>query len=63
MTFVLSDDKNVLTAEIAFASLALFDIIKMPLALLPLLIVYMLEVNLKTFFIENLSYERNIFQK
>lgn len=33
-----------LTAERAFVCLTLFDIIKMPLAMLPLLIVYMLEV-------------------
>lgn len=45
MTFVLSSEENVLTAEKAFVCLTLFDIIKMPLALLPMLIVYMLEVN------------------
>lgn len=37
-TYCYSSDENVLTAEKAFVSLALFDIIRMPLALLPLLI-------------------------
>lgn len=45
ITYVYSGDDHVLTAEKAFVCLTLFDIIKMPLAMLPLLIVYMLEVN------------------
>lgn len=35
---------NTLDATKAFVSLTLFDMIRMPLALLPLLIVYMIEV-------------------
>lgn len=45
VTYVYSSDDHILTAERAFVCLTLFDIIKMPLAMLPLLIVYMLEVN------------------
>ena len=40
----MASDENVLTAEKAFVCLTLFDIIRMPLALFPLLIVYMVEV-------------------
>jgi hypothetical protein len=40
----MSSDDNVLTPEIAFVCLTLFDIIRLPLAMLPLLIVYMAEV-------------------
>lgn len=43
-TYVYSSDDHVLTAEKAFVCLSLFDIIRLPLALLPLLIVYMVEV-------------------
>lgn len=43
-TFVMSSDENVLTPTIAFVCLTLFDMIRMPLALLPLLIVYIIEV-------------------
>lgn len=43
-TFVMSSEDHVLTAEKAFVCLTLFDIIRMPLAMLPLLIVYMIEV-------------------
>jgi hypothetical protein len=43
-TFIMSSDDNVLTPEIAFVCLTLFDIIRLPLAMLPLLIVYMAEV-------------------
>lgn len=46
-TYVLSGDDHVLTVEKAFVCLTLFDIIKMPLAMLPLVIVYMAEVNTK----------------
>lgn len=34
-TFIFIDNKNVLTAEIAFVSLALFNIMKIPISLLP----------------------------
>jgi len=37
-TYVLIDDKNTLTAEKAFVSLALFNILRFPLSLLPNLI-------------------------
>lgn len=44
MTYVYTGEDHVLTAEKAFVCLTLFDIIRMPLAMLPLLIVYMVEV-------------------
>jgi hypothetical protein len=47
-TYVMSDETHVLTPTRAFVCLTLFDMIRMPLALLPLLIVYMIEV--KAFF-------------
>nr|CAD7445720.1 unnamed protein product [Timema bartmani] len=37
-TFVLIDENNVLDAEIAFVSLSLFNIIRMPLGMIPMLI-------------------------
>uniref|UniRef100_A0A336MEP5 ABC-type glutathione-S-conjugate transporter n=1 Tax=Culicoides sonorensis TaxID=179676 RepID=A0A336MEP5_CULSO len=37
-TFVLVDENNVLTASIAFTSLALFNILRFPLSMLPMLI-------------------------
>lgn len=40
----MSSEENVLTPTTAFVSLVLFDIMKMPLALLPLLLVYVVEV-------------------
>lgn len=43
-TYVYTGDDHVLTAEKAFVCLTLFDIIRMPLAMLPMLIVYMIEV-------------------
>lgn len=43
-TYVYTGDDHILTAEKAFVCLTLFDIIRMPLAMLPLLIVYMIEV-------------------
>nr|QST14985.1 ABCC1-1 protein [Diaphanosoma celebensis] len=39
MTFVLMDEKNVLTPDIAFVSLTLFNIIRFPMTLLPLMII------------------------
>lgn len=44
-TYIYTGDDHVLTAERAFVSLSLFSIIQMPLAMLPILIVYMTEVN------------------
>ncbi|XP_062546105.1 multidrug resistance-associated protein 1 isoform X8 [Armigeres subalbatus] len=43
--YVLSDEKNVLTPVKAFVCLTLFDILKLPLVLLPMLIVYMVETS------------------
>ncbi|XP_055643285.1 multidrug resistance-associated protein 1 isoform X8 [Toxorhynchites rutilus septentrionalis] len=43
--YVLSDDSNVLTPVKAFVCLTLFDILKMPLVLLPMLIVYIVETS------------------
>lgn len=43
-TFVMSSEENILTPTRAFVCLTLFDLIRMPLALLPLLIVYIVEV-------------------
>ncbi|XP_055613859.1 multidrug resistance-associated protein 1-like isoform X4 [Uranotaenia lowii] len=42
---VLSDEKNVLTPVKAFVCLTLFDILKLPLVLLPMLIVYIVETS------------------
>lgn len=42
--YIYSGEDHVLTPEVAFVCLTLFDIIKMPLALLPMLIVYMVQV-------------------
>lgn len=43
-TYVMSGDDHVLTVEKAFGAVILFDIIKMPLAMFPLVLVYMVEV-------------------
>ncbi|XP_012540485.1 multidrug resistance-associated protein 1 isoform X3 [Monomorium pharaonis] len=37
-TYVLIDDKNVLTSKIAFVSLSLFNILRFPLSMLPMMI-------------------------
>lgn len=44
MVYVLSDQNNILTPQRAFVSLTLFAIMNMPMSLLPLLIVYIVEV-------------------
>lgn len=44
--FVLVDEKNVLNAETAFASLALFNILRFPLSMLPMLISNMVQVSI-----------------
>ena len=44
MAFVLSSSDNVLTAEIAFVSLAYFNQMRMPMSMLPLLIVQFIQV-------------------
>lgn len=43
-TFVFSDRENILTPEKVFKSMSLFAIMSMPMALLPMLIVYAVEV-------------------
>lgn len=45
ITYLFTGEDHVLTPERAFVCLTLFDIIKMPLAILPLLLVYIVEVN------------------
>jgi hypothetical protein len=45
----MSSEENVLTPTRAFVALTLFDMIRMPLALLPLLIVYIIEVKRKKY--------------
>lgn len=47
-TYVLSDDEHILTPTRAFVCLTLFDMIRMPLALLPMLIVFIIEVNFQS---------------
>lgn len=44
MVYVLSDESHVLTPQKAFVALALFGIMSMPMSLLPMLIVYIVEV-------------------
>lgn len=44
-TYVMSDPANILTVEKAFVCLTLFDIIRMPLVMFPLVFVYVIEVN------------------
>lgn len=44
MVFIFSDENNVLTPQITFVSLTLFGIMQMPMSLLPMLIVYVVEV-------------------
>lgn len=58
-TYVYTGDDHILTAERAFVCLTLFDIIRMPLAMLPLLIVYMVEV----MYIELFKFEWKCMQK
>ncbi|XP_060530036.1 multidrug resistance-associated protein 1-like isoform X5 [Cylas formicarius] len=43
VSFVFSDEKNVLTPEITFISLSLFSTMSMPMGLLPILLVYTIE--------------------
>ena len=42
--YVLISDKNVLNAEKAFVSLALFNILRMPMNMLPMLIANIVQV-------------------
>uniref|UniRef100_A0A182PLM5 Multidrug resistance-associated protein 1 n=1 Tax=Anopheles epiroticus TaxID=199890 RepID=A0A182PLM5_9DIPT len=59
-TYVLSDDSHVLTPVKAFVCLTLFDILRMPLVLLPVLIVYAVQVSLVTFATYVLVDENNV---
>lgn len=45
MTFVLSDDNNVLDSQKAFTSLALFNILRFPLSMLPMMITSAIQAN------------------
>ncbi|CAK9296813.1 unnamed protein product [Gordionus sp. m RMFG-2023] len=42
-TYVLSNPKNILDAEKAFVSLALFNLLRFPLSMLPMIITYVIE--------------------
>ena len=42
-TFVLSDPSNILDANTAFVSLTLFNLLRVPLNLLPILMVYLVQ--------------------
>lgn len=48
-TYILSSDNNVLTADKAFVSLALFNLLRSPLVAFPSLISNVVEVNQLTF--------------
>ncbi|XP_068898237.1 multidrug resistance-associated protein 1 isoform X2 [Tenebrio molitor] len=41
--FIYSDSNNVMTPSVAFVSLSLFSIMRMPMSLLPMMIVYLVE--------------------
>lgn len=45
-TYVLSSENNILTAEKAFVSLALFNLLRFPLIVFPSIINSIIEVNL-----------------
>jgi hypothetical protein len=55
-TYVLSSKKNILTAEKAFVSLALFNLLRFPLVLFPNVITNIVEVNLKIIYELNFDY-------
>jgi ATP-binding cassette subfamily C (CFTR/MRP) protein 1 len=44
-TYILSDERNILDATTAFVSLALFQILKFPMALLPYLVAAFVQVS------------------
>ncbi|XP_069939625.1 multidrug resistance-associated protein 1 isoform X2 [Cherax quadricarinatus] len=48
-TYVLSDSNNILTAQMIFTSLSLLNILRMPMTMLPFLIVAAVQVSLATF--------------
>ena len=45
-TYVLSDPNNILDASTAFVSLTLFNLLRVPLNLLPILLVYLVRTKL-----------------
>lgn len=47
LTYVMVDPNNVLTADKVFPAIALFNILNMPLGILPLLVVYIVQVKLR----------------
>lgn len=49
-TFVLVDEKNVLDATTAFVSLSLFNILRFPLSMLPMMISNMVQVSDTNFY-------------
>lgn len=53
LTFTLIDDKNVLDASKAFVSLSLFNLIRMPLTMIPLMITFGAMVSLSCFVVLN----------
>ncbi|XP_048522372.1 multidrug resistance-associated protein 1 isoform X3 [Dendroctonus ponderosae] len=60
VSFVFSDQKNILTPVITFKALSLFSLMSMPMGLLPVLLVFTVEVSLVTFATYVLVDERNI---
>lgn len=48
--YVMSDDNNVLDAQKAFVSLSLFNILRFPLSMLPMLIANLVQVSYCMFF-------------
>ncbi|KAJ8918531.1 hypothetical protein NQ315_013035 [Exocentrus adspersus] len=58
--FIYSDSSNVLTLEITFKSLTLFAIMRIPMSLLPMVMVYAVEVSLVTFATFVLVDEKNV---
>uniref|UniRef100_T1JBH2 Uncharacterized protein n=1 Tax=Strigamia maritima TaxID=126957 RepID=T1JBH2_STRMM len=59
-TYVLMDETHVLDASKAFVSLSLFNIVRMPMAILPMLIVGIVQVAVSTFTTYVLVDEKNI---
>jgi hypothetical protein len=55
-TYVLSSKKNILTAEKAFVSLALFNLLRYPLLLFPHVITTIVEVNFERLHRLNFDY-------
>lgn len=54
VVFVYSDSSNILTPQIAFVSVTLFEIMRIPMSILPLLIVYIVEVVDKHFYYDHM---------